>query len=105
MSAVRLDVSVGQARLGVDEAEEVGPGDERCAAVHVELLEQVLNVRRDGLRADRKLRRDLLGVDASGEQLENLALPARQALRPARLTAHRHRPTAYVPVHPCDELV
>src|SRR5438105_4823767 len=56
--------------------------DRLSPAMHFELPEDVLDVDRDGLRADRQPRSDFLLIEAVGEQPEDLDLTRGQA--PAR---------------------
>ena len=58
--------------------EPVRLGDEFGATVYAELREQVLDVRRHRLRADRELRSDCPLRPALRKEVEHLVLPERQ---------------------------
>jgi hypothetical protein len=88
-------------------SEEVGAGDQLGAAVHTELAEQVLDVRRHGLLADRQLRRDLFLSTALDEKVENLDLPPRE-LKARGISGRevaRDRLAVDEPPYPGDQLV
>src|SRR5262245_39697133 len=70
-----------RAYVRVDETASESHRDRLRARVDSELGEDVLDVRRDGLRADHELGRDLTLRAPFGEKSEDLALPWAQAGR------------------------
>ena len=82
-----------RANVGLDEAAPERHGDGLRARVDAQLREDVLDVGRDGLRADDEIARDLTLRPSFREQTEDLAL-ARAEVRLVAVSVPVRRPRA-----------